>query len=392
MEIRRLAAEDYDELLAVLNKTFGNKYGREMDFLSTQPKMWVKDDRHMGMHLGAFEDGVLAAVVGIYPLPAFIGGKEVLFATTGNVATLPEYEGRGYFTKLFTLAVKEAEEMGAVAARLGGARQRYSRYGFEPAGLSYKFSFNETNRIKGLGDKEPNITFREIERGDTEYLAYCKRIAESGDFYVTRSDEDSFRDVYLALTTTHCAPYIALREGKPVGYLSSFDENVYIGKSSRGRNIREIRAEKEGDLIPIISAWQSYVGTEITVALPPHLYGDISKLVSVAESVSVSSPSRFKIYDYEKLADALIGLKLRDTLPVGEENIGINGYGTLKLYNNGKEAGCIRTSEPAKINLEPAVATRVLFGTLTAEVQLFGSPFLSALLPLPLSWSTLDYV
>ena len=56
MELKRLKAENYDELLNLLNKTFSNKYGREMDFLSEQPKMWVRDDEHMEKHFGIFED------------------------------------------------------------------------------------------------------------------------------------------------------------------------------------------------------------------------------------------------------------------------------------------------------------------------------------------------
>ena len=81
--------------------TFGNKYKRPMDFLSELPKMWGRDDEHMGKHIGVFEDGKLCSVVGIYPLKTFIDGEEFLFATTGNVATLPEYEGRGYVGRAY---------------------------------------------------------------------------------------------------------------------------------------------------------------------------------------------------------------------------------------------------------------------------------------------------
>ena len=101
MEVKRLSAENYDELLDLLNAVFANKYGRDMDFLSEQPKMWVRDDEHMRKHFGIFEDGRLVAVSGIYPLSVKIGGKTLKFATTGNVATHPDYEGRGYFSATF---------------------------------------------------------------------------------------------------------------------------------------------------------------------------------------------------------------------------------------------------------------------------------------------------
>ena len=107
MEIRKLTANDYDGLLDLLNGVFANKYKRAMDFLCEQPKMWVRDEEHMNKHVGVFEDGRLVSVVGIYPLHLNILGKELLFATTGNVATLPVYEGRGYFTKLFSIAMED---------------------------------------------------------------------------------------------------------------------------------------------------------------------------------------------------------------------------------------------------------------------------------------------
>ena len=150
-EIKKLTAEHYDELLALLNYTFGNKNGKEVDFLTEQPKMWVRDDAHMGRHLGVFEDGKLCAVVGVYPLQTVIDGEKILFATTGNVATHPEYEGRGYFNALFCEAMKELESMNADAARLGGARQRYERFGYESCGASYLFNFNA--KLDGIRSK-----------------------------------------------------------------------------------------------------------------------------------------------------------------------------------------------------------------------------------------------
>lgn len=100
MEVRKLTAEDYDQLLYVLNRSFGTLYGREMDFVRELPKMWVRDDEHMSKHTGVFEDGTLCAVVGVYPLPVRIAGEELTFATTGNVATLPEHPGLGQWFPL----------------------------------------------------------------------------------------------------------------------------------------------------------------------------------------------------------------------------------------------------------------------------------------------------
>ena len=223
MEIQRLKAEHYDELLELLNFTFEKVRGRGVDFLTAQPKMWVRDDEHMGKHLGIFDDGKLVAALGIYPLPAVIDGTDVLFATTGNVATHPDYEGRGYFTRLFDAAMDELDRLDADAARLGGARQRYGRYGFEPCGALHKFTVNATN-FKKCYKKMPDVTFRPVALGDVSELKYIKELSEKSQMYVKRSSGDSYRDVFLALSSKHARPYIAERGGKPIGYLSAVDD------------------------------------------------------------------------------------------------------------------------------------------------------------------------
>lgn len=390
MEIRKLCADDYDELLAMLNTTFSHQNRRETDFLNELPKMWVRDDEHLSHHLGLFEDGVLAATVGIYPLPVRIGDRSFLFATTGNVATLPQYEGRGYFNILFSMAMEELTKLGADAARLGGARQRYGRFGFEAAGTAYKFTFSARNRIKFYGDAGQDITFLPIRREDTEALAYCQRLSRQAAIYVERSEEDGFRDMYLALGSKHAAPYLALREGKPIGYLASKADNQFVGQSVNGRHILELRTETEEDYIAVVCAWQRHVGTEITLSLPPHMPRLVQTLCAGAESVSLISPSRFKIINFAGITDAL--MQLKPNLPAGEVILTVTGYGNLRLYSDGTSAGCEKTDLPGEITLDPCTATRLLFGPLGPETVIPHHPTLSAWLPLPLSWDTLDYV
>jgi len=48
MEIRRLRAEDYDQALDFLNMVF-SMANRPHDFLQALPRMWARDDEHMGM-------------------------------------------------------------------------------------------------------------------------------------------------------------------------------------------------------------------------------------------------------------------------------------------------------------------------------------------------------
>ena len=147
MEIKRLTVEHYDALLALLNDTFGNKAGKPVDFLSVQPKMWVRDDEHMRCHFGVFEDGRLCAVVGIYPLRTVIDGTPFLFATTGNVATHPEYRRRGLGRTIMETVIGYAREKGITFITLEVRESNAAAIG-----LYETFGFYQVGRLKNYYD------------------------------------------------------------------------------------------------------------------------------------------------------------------------------------------------------------------------------------------------
>ena len=164
MNIQRLKKENYDELINLFNTVFSRKNKRNTDFEKELPKMCVKDEEHMQKHIGVFEDGKLCAALGIYPLPTFIGDEALMFSTVGNVATHPDYEGRGYMNNLMLVAMDGLKDINADASRLGGNRQRYNRFGYEYGGAIYKFLFSEYNRTKCFPNFKDDIEFVKIKK------------------------------------------------------------------------------------------------------------------------------------------------------------------------------------------------------------------------------------
>ena len=314
-----------------------------------------------------------------------------MFMTTGNVATLKKYEGRGYFTKLFTEIMRELEARGAVAARLGGARQRYGRFGFEPAGISYKFEYQETNRKKCFGDKT-DLTFARVTEADTDALAYITRIIEAKPFHVKREGGEGYRDQLLALHTKHSLPYVAIRDGAFVGYLCACGDNVYVGAKENGRNITELGAQDAETAYEIINAWQMRCGATVTVSVAPHEVELIRMLGKYSESSTVASPSHFRVHAFAPLANALMKLKASYTaLPDSDAYLEIEDYGTIHLFKHGEDVGCKLTDHAPDLTLDKHTATRLLFGTYDISTVVDAPQNLAAFLPLPLSWNTLDY-
>jgi hypothetical protein len=329
--------------------------------------------------------------VGIYPLHTVIDGTEVLFATTGNVATHPDFTGKGYFSELFDRIMSELDTLDADAARLGGARQRYARYGFEPCGTLYKFSINEKNRK--YCQKEPTgIEFRPVDKGDIKELAYIDGLSKKSMMYVKRSPDFGYRHVFLNLCSKHARPYIAVKNGEFVGYLSAYADNQFIGRSVDGRHLAEIRAESPELLLDMAFAWQERCGTEIDVPVAPFMTEELKIFSAVAQNMTTVIPSHFKFRKFEHTADALMRVKSRTVdMPEGEFAIEIADYGRLCFYNRNGISGCEKTNVAPIVTLNKNDAERLIFGPHSPEAVCDLPWIARAFLPLPLTWNTNDY-
>ena len=384
MIVKRLCAEHYDELLDVLNRTFTRQNKREMDFLTELPRMWVRSDEYMGKHIGVFEDGKLCAVMGIYPLPVKICGISLQFATTGNVATLPEYEGRGYFSALFTFAMRELENGGYDAARLGGQRQRYERFGYEDCGQLFEFVFTEANRKKCFGNYAEGVDLIPLQEQDTEALAFARTLANSKLFYVERYGNDKERDVFRCMHAKNSKAYMAFCNGKWIGYVCA---------SSSGK-VHELRAVTTDDFMKIVCRWQEYMGTPIAISIAPHMTEEMKRLFACAQDVTITAPYMFRIVQWERVCDALMKLaNATRKLPEGERYLRIEGCGIYRFFVNRETAGCEKTDRAEyDFSIEQKKAGRLLFGPCD-PVWMGDIPLLlHAWFPLPLTWNFMDYV
>lgn len=383
MELRHLNKNDYDELIGLLNYVFGRKNKREMSFEADLPGMCRRTDAAMNKHIGVFEDGKLVAALGVYPLPCKINGEEFLFSTVGNVATHPDFEGKGYMGLMMKEAMKELERIGADASRLGGARQRYNRFGYETAGIAYNFTINSHNTKHAFG-KIADYSFEKIAREDEDALLYVKSLHETEKIYAERSGDDACFGVYASAVAWQASPYIVKKDGRRVGYISVAKDEVTVS---------ELYTESEDDFIEILVAYQRKIDAQISVRLPEYRTELIKRLAAFACDMSISPVCHFKIINFVKIADALMKLKAsyRD-MPSGEFIINIDGYGSIRLFSEGGRVGAEMTDAPAQLTLGRLEATRLLFGHMPAAALANVPQCANAWLPLPLYWNLQDRV
>ncbi len=371
IELVKLGKSDYDEALFVLNHVFGGANGKPMDFEKSLPKMCERTDEAMGKHLAIRKDGRIRAIVGVYPLPLRVLGQDLMFSTVGNVATMPEDTGKGYMSLLLDEAMKELGRIGADASRLCGKRVRYNRYGFEQAGLQYRFTMNHA------GLKTPPIEFVPIAASDTKRLETALEIHDQCAFHVQRENSGT---LYKVLTAWESVPYAALDEhGQMVGYISA---------SPNPHEISEIRVQSPDLLLAVVEAWTALHGYT-SFPIMPHQLQEIRQLSQVCAGVTLSSPNQYKIINWQKVTDAMLKLKASYLeLPDFEKVIGIEGYGSILLRCKQQNAECVCTAQPAQLTLSVLDATRYLFGPLPSQYTACYDP----ILPLPLSWALQDRV
>ncbi len=381
MQVKRLNATHYDEILSLLNAVFTKQNKREMDFEKEIPKMCVRDDEHMGCHFGIFEDGKLVACMGVYPFDVMVAGVKLRFATTGNLAVHWDYEGRGYMGALFDMAMAELDRLDIDVARLGGLRSRYNRYGFEACGQEYSFTFTEKNRTRKFPNYNGGIIFAEIGAEDSEALAFATSLYNKNAISLPRTVENT----YQTMTTWKSIPYIALRNNEMIGYLCA--------RVSKPK-VSEFDAVDISSMTDIICAWQERVGDDVIFSSQPHRTEVIRVLSTVCESSIIASPSHFKIRNWAKAIDAFFKLKASYSQVIkGELRIGISDYGTVCLYSDGKGCvGCRDCEEAPDVTLDTLSAARYIFGPYPPVCTAHTTANADAWLPLPLSWNTLDRV
>lgn len=381
LKVERLKANDYNELLDFYNLVFTKQNARLMDFTKELPAMWIRDDEYMRRHFVIRENGKIVSSVGVYPMKTYIAGEEFIFSTLGNVATHPDCEGRGYMKTLMSSAIGELAEIKADAARLGGLRQRYNRYGFESCGSEIHFSFTERNKKILCAEVNDRLKFREVFQADEKALKFISSLGKEG-IWVDYGSDFGYRATFLALTAWNNRIFVAEDAfGNPVSYLCAFPD---------AGNLSRIFAKDEETLMQTVCSWQRFTGKTVEFTLAPWQVKEINTFYPVCEGCYVNSPSMFKIINWQKIVLALMKLKSSYAeLPDGEFILGIECYGNLRLKMHGGAAFCEKTEKEAEFKADALTASRLLFGPLSADCFAFSNTAKSWF-PLPLSWNTQD--
>lgn len=354
--------EDEKQLIAMLDDVFfkNDKTVPKQDFMDILPKLY-KDKYNCGYNnLIVKEDDEIKAAIGCYPCDVFAAGRKLKVMGIGNVAVTRDCRGKGYMIDLMNMALDIMKAEDYDYSILGGQRQRYGFFGYEPSGYSYGFYAGRgtTKRILGK-DAESGYTVREITENDAEIIKRIKAINESDASYTVRSEEMMI-DI---LKSWRNVPYAVFEGDEFRGYFVAgrYTKDVY-----------ELKAEKTEDTLRVIlSALEFCEKEEVHFCLPVFDTERCDYMSKICGNANVHNTDMINILNFGRFIEAFLSIKAeRMNLCGGTLNMLIHGCKTdesLAITVDGKNVTVTPTDAKPDTELEHRDAIRLLTGLYSKE-------------------------
>lgn len=209
-----------DELLAFGNSVFGDELP-EGGFAQLLPKLasGAVETKHYRVITEDEAGKKIAAMLVMLPLTLRILDQELNVRYIGLVSVSKAARGKGYMKLLMNRAIQEMKDEGCHMSILGGQRQRYGYFGYEPAGFEVHYTLTPTNvrhALRAVGiDGKSGISLERLEQGSAAakeaYSMYCRRA-----YRVYREEKNFFEN----LCTWKGIPYEIRQAGVIAGYIS----------------------------------------------------------------------------------------------------------------------------------------------------------------------------
>lgn len=379
-----------EELLDFANMVFSMEYN-STDFAMLLPKAYSKEQCQIPTHHIIREQNSVKALIDSYPLTMQLNGEEayaIKACYVGTVCVHPKSRGKGYMITLMERVEEDAIKQGCALMILDGDRHRYQYYGFEHAGICYKFHM-ELNNIrhccarvyKNSGTMGQSYQFEEI-LSESSKLAYFYKLYQRR-IVTARSEEDFL----LSLQSYGAVAYAVLKEERVIGYLVLSEDQ---------RSVSEFELEELQIFPGVIRDFMSEFSIDqLNISVGMDETDKIECLEKMCDYCNASMSHMIKILNYERVFMFLLKWKQQySTLAAGTYVIGIRNEQTktVQQYQLSVAANniCVtRTEQKADIVLESMELVRLLTTSFYFVEQLKGEQ--NKLKNAPAGWFPLPF-
>jgi len=370
--------EDFEELMIFMEKSYGASHGF---FPRHYPNVWRPDNIQYENRLIIKEKGKIVSHVGIFPLIAVVKDVEVRIGGIGAVATLPEFRGKGYMSRLMDYAIQRMKEAGFPISILWGDRQRYANFGYEVAGKVMVFEL--TRRSLGKASELSPINVARLDERP-ELLKEVISVHEDDPLRIKREEED----YALIFNKPSLITLLGEREGK-FAYLSFYNHVV------PPKSLVECGGDHEV-LLPLIYAFLKNWNVEsVQIPFPYFAARTFFSLLEASSQWRIQPLGMIKILNLSQIIKSYSRI-----IEKRVQELGLKGGLTLEIKERKEKVTlCVgprltfrEKDSEEKISLSEREMVRLLFGSPYLVDIKRPSPLLYGLFPLPLYVGTLDHI
>ncbi len=295
----KVSPEEREQLLAMLDDVFfiDDDPETRRNFLELLPKLYKEEYDPCGNNFTVSEDGEIKAAVGLYYDDAVAAGRKLKAAGIGNVAVTRDCRGKGYMIDCLNRAIDDIKNSGADYSVLGGHRQRYGYFGYEPAGLSYNFTIDKKNIGHLIGkDAAPKYSVRRVEKNDTDILGKINALYEKLPFRFIRETDRQ----YDILCSWRAAPYAVFDGDEFKGY--------FVAQKFGG--IQEIRPVDISDMYELLMLAMQVTGKDsISFSVAAYDVELCEFMSQVFGGLSTYHSEMISIMNYRNFTEAFLAVK-----------------------------------------------------------------------------------
>ncbi|MBQ8763815.1 MAG: GNAT family N-acetyltransferase [Clostridia bacterium] len=349
------------ELIEMLDTVFFTDDPNNQKFITLLPKLYKDKYSPAYNNVVVMEGEEIKGAVGCYPLNAVAAGRKLKILGIGNVAVTTDCRGKGYMKDTMQMALNIMSEEKFDYSLLGGQRQRYGFFGYEPIGLEYRFLIDNGNIRRILGKLEKSgFTAREITEKDADIIKKIKVLHEELPFFVERKEED-YIDI---LHSWNNIPYAAFEGDEFKGYFTL--------EKHGGKYLHEIRAVDINDMLKLIMCAMETGNLEgVAINLPAFDTEYCDFMAKNCGGYSIGTPEMINIFNFRNFIDAFLALKAqRMNLASGTLKIlihGMNGDEFLAVTVDGNNVTVAQADGNADIELDHNQAIVFISGLYSKE-------------------------
>lgn len=345
IQCRKAIPDEKDEIIDFINYVFSQNE-RPHDFKKLLPKLYGDSRNYAEIHYLVKEDDKIKALICTMPIEYSIYGNEIKACCIGMVSVHPYARNKGYMKRLMKEALTDIKNQGCHYVFLGGQRQRYEYFGFEPSGIQMEFYLTSDNARHGLTHTD-SIPVKIVPLTTEELLdkAYSFYVAQP--VHAHRSRED-FYDI---LSTWDCIPY---------GIIVNYEFSGYLTMSPDGW-IPELLLADTKHYSAVLKALFTHTGKEqFRLLAAPYDFNKINYLQNIAETYKITTCESYRIFNWKLVLQAFLDLKSHlVNLADGILRIGI-GDCVYEMKVRGNVPSVHKSSKEADLSMTELTATRLL--------------------------------